>query len=569
MIIKNIPENNLIEKVEATSQIVAYIKKEQEDLKQMNKPKELKEPIDKNEQKESKLEINKNLEDIKEPAENKGKKTKKGKNKEKAKESGSGKDEIKVPTENIEKEFKEIDNKKIEDNAQNQKELNAIKKMEIEIDKDPKEIKEVEKIAEKTQEGKKKKGKGDKKNVVKEEKEKKEKKPKIVDPNQAPCFINIYLKKEFIEAELKKLVLQELVYTHPKKLKILIDFSSPNIAKELHVGHLRSTIIGESMSRLNEFLGHQVLRINHLGDWGTQFGMLTAHIFDKYPDFLQTEPKLSDLNVFYQEAKKKFDSEEEFKKKAQLNVVKLQSGDPSIKKAWEVLCEISRKSYNLIYKKLNIKIQDVGESFYNPLIPGVIDLLKEKQLLQTSKGAECIFTKISSTPLMIRKSDGGYGYDSTDMTAIWYRFTQLKCDRLIYITDKGQEAHFFLIFEAAKMMGWLNPPLNRCDHMGFGLVLGEGGKKISTREGASDKLIDLLNESVDQALLTLEERAKANPDKCFLKTIEEKKDAAEKVGIAAIRYYDLKQNRISNYEFSYAKMLDHKGNTAVDRKSVV
>jgi arginyl-tRNA synthetase len=365
-----------------------------------------------------------------------------------------------------------------------------------------------------------------------------------------------------MEEELAKILMNGISYKTVKPEKILVDFSSPNIAKELHVGHLRSTIIGDTTCKIFEFMGNEVLRVNHIGDWGTQFGMLTASLFDNYPDFMEKKPNLEELKLFYQKSKERFDSDEEFKKRSHENVVKLQSGDPKITEAWKYLCDLSRKEFQLIYDRLDIKIEEFGESFYNPFIPSTIKYLEDKGIIKMDKGAKVIFVPKQKTPLIAQKSDGGYSYDSTDLAAIRYRFLDLKCDRLIYVTDIGQELHFKLIFEAAKLAGWSVPPKTRTDHMGFGLILGEGGKKIKTREGKSEKLMDLLDEATTQESCQLIERKKESSVIASLSE-EELKDSAERIGMASIKYFDLKQNRISNYSFSYKKMLDPKGDTAL------
>ena len=353
-----------------------------------------------------------------------------------------------------------------------------------------------------------------------------------------------------------------IIYKTTEPRRVLVDFSSPNIAKELHVGHLRSTIIGDTTCKIFEFMGNEVYRINHVGDWGTQFGMLTASLYDSYPDFLEKKPNLGELKEFYQKSKERFDKDEEFKKTSHENVVKLQAGDPKITEAWKYLCELSRNEFQLIYDRLNIKLKEVGESFYNPFIPSTIAFLEEKGLVKIDKGAKVIFIPKQKIPLMVQKSDGGYSYDSTDMAAVRYRLIDLKCDRVIYVTDIGQQLHFVLIFEAAKMAGWHVAPKTRLDHVGFGLVLGEDGKKIKTREGKSEKFMDLLDEAVKQAYDQLLERKKESAAISLLSETE-LKESAERIGMASIKYFDLKQNRISNYPFSYKKMLDPKGDTAL------
>jgi arginyl-tRNA synthetase len=351
-----------------------------------------------------------------------------------------------------------------------------------------------------------------------------------------------------------------------EKETVVVDFSSPNIAKEMHVGHLRSTIIGESICRVLEFLGHDVRRVNHIGDWGTQFGMLIAHMMDLYPNYLEKQPELKDLETFYKESKKRFDSDEEFKKRAQTNVVKLQSGDEDFLKAWKILCDVSRTFFVKIYTRLDITNKEYGESFYNSMIPSVIEELEGKDLIKVDKGAKCLFVPKKKVPLMVQKSDGGYNYDTTDLAAARFRLLDWKANRVIYLTDVGQFPHFDLIFRASAMAGWHTPPKTRMEHMGFGIVLGEDGGRIKTREGKSVKLMDLLDEAASRAKAQLEERFETGEDKEGSKTKLEKKDidhAAEVMGIAAVKYFDLRQNRIQNYKFSFDAMLNQKGDTAV------
>mmetsp|Transcript_26366 Transcript_26366/g.23283 ORF Transcript_26366/g.23283 Transcript_26366/m.23283 type:complete len:453 (-) Transcript_26366:12-1370(-) len=332
----------------------------------------------------------------------------------------------------------------------------------------------------------------------------------------------------------------------------------------MHVGHLRSTILGESISRIFEFLGHDVHRINHLGDWGTQFGMLICHMKEVFPDYLENLPPLKDLNIFYKEAKKKFDENPEFKEKSRLTVVNLQSGDPDCIKAWKVICEISRQEFNKIYKRLDINVKEFGESFYNDMLPGLVKDMEEKGYAKIDDGALCMFIPKKKIPLMLRKSDGGFNYDTTDMAAAKYRLTELKAQRLVYLTDVGQFPHFELIFEAAKIVGWHKPPETRMEHMGFGLVSDKDGQKFKTRSGETVKLVDLLDEAKNRAKAQLQTRMKENKEGQQTMVDEEHlEDSAEKIGMAAIKYFDLRQNRTSNYKFDYDKMLDPKGNTAV------
>ena len=382
-------------------------------------------------------------------------------------------------------------------------------------------------------------------------------------------FLIILLHNTYLQEEVNKLLKNGInVENNEEKQTIAVDFSSPNIAKEMHVGHLRSTIMGESICRIFEFQGHKVHRINHVGDWGTQFGMLIAHLEDKFPDYADSLPELKDLETFYKESKQRFDSDEEFKLKAQQYVVKLQSGDEKLLKGWKVLCDISRQFFNKVYEILDISVEEFGESFYNPKIPAMLKELEEKGLIKEDKGAKCIFVPKKKLPLMVVKSDGGFNYDTTDMAAANYRLNELKANRIVYLTDVGQKVHFDLIFEASKMAGWHNPPQTRMEHMGFGLICNETGGKMKTREGKTVKLMDLLEEAKKRAKDQLLERFNSEDDEdTFGKKTQLKEEEidyhAEVLGIAAVKYFDMRQNRIQNYNFIYDDMLSQKGNTAI------
>lgn len=382
-------------------------------------------------------------------------------------------------------------------------------------------------------------------------------------------FLLLLLSDKYLGDQMNKLLKENVSIDHDPEIQtIVVDFSSPNIAKEMHVGHLRSTILGESICRVLEAKGHKVLRVNHVGDWGTQFGMLIAHMQDTYPDYLNQSPNLKDLEAFYAESKKRFDSDASFKERAQKLVVKLQSGDEGCLKAWKILCDVSRAFFHEIYKRLDIKNEEFGESFYNPMIPGVLEELKKKDLTKMDKGALCMYIPKKKLPLMLVKSDGGFNYDTTDVAAAWYRLTQLKAQRVIYLTDVGQYPHFELVFEAAKLAGWHTPPKTRMEHMGFGLVLGPDGEKMKTRNGKNVKLMDLLDEARDTAEKELENRGDHDEEggeskkKTQLST-EEFKKAAEVLGIDAVKYFDMRQNRMQNYKFEMEAMVSQKGDTAV------
>ncbi len=352
--------------------------------------------------------------------------------------------------------------------------------------------------------------------------------------------------------------------------RVIIDFSSPNIAKEMHVGHLRSTIIGDSLARILEFCGYEVLRLNHVGDWGTQFGMLITHLKEVVPEALHTKDvvEISDLVNFYRQAKKRFDEDQIFQNKSRSEVVNLQAGDQESLIAWQLLCNQSRKEFQKIYDRLNIKLTERGESFYNKFLVDVINDLKNKNLLVNDQGAQCIFLDGvvgkdgKPQPIIIQKSDGGFNYATTDLAAIKYRLTTPPngdgAFRLIYVTDSGQASHFSGVFQIAKLANWI-PTDCQIEHVPFGLVQGEDGKKLKTRSGETIKLVDLLDEAIQRAREDLNNRLNTesrSENESFIDKV------STTVGIAAIKYADLSQNRVSNYQFSFDKMLSLQGNTA-------
>ncbi len=345
--------------------------------------------------------------------------------------------------------------------------------------------------------------------------------------------------------------------------KVIVEFSSPNIAKELHVGHLRSTIIGDSIARLFEFLGHDVLRLNHVGDWGTQFGMLIAYLKKNEPAILSGKAKadLTTLTHWYKEAKKAFDADEAFKKTAQDEVVRLQGGDAASLLAWRAICDISRAAFKEIYALMDINIIERGESFYNPMLSGIIDDLTKKGLIEISGGAKCIFLpgfinrEGQPLPIIIQKSDGGFNYDTTELAGFRQRVKEEKAERIIIVTDAGQSLHFQMIHAAAIKAGYIDPAKVRFDHVTFGVVLGPDGKKFKTRSGETEKLIDLLLEAVSRARALLVERM-SMPDE------KELAGLSLSLGIGAIKYADLSGARQKDYVFSYERMLKFEGNTA-------
>ena len=356
----------------------------------------------------------------------------------------------------------------------------------------------------------------------------------------------------------------------PDNNRVIIDFSSPNIAKEMHVGHLRSTIIGDSLARILEFCGYEVLRLNHVGDWGTQFGMLITHLKEVVPEVLYTKDvvEISDLVNFYRQAKQRFDEDQTFKDKSRSEVVSLQKGDQESLIAWQLLCNQSRKEFQKIYDRLDIKLIERGESFYNKFLVDVVDDLTNKNLLINDQGAKCIFLDGvlgkdgKPQPIIIQKSDGGFNYTTTDLAAIKYRLASPpKGDgvfRVIYVTDAGQATHFSAVFKIANLANWI-PTDCQIEHVPFGLVQGVDGKKFKTRSGETIRLVDLLDEAVQRAKQDLENRLKTegrSENEIFINKV------STSVGIAAIKYADLSQNRVSNYQFSFDKMLSLQGNTA-------
>lgn len=389
-----------------------------------------------------------------------------------------------------------------------------------------------------------------------------------------PGFINLRFKKEYLEKSVEcmaKDVKRLAVPLTGNKQKIVVDFSSPNIAKEMHVGHLRSTIIGDTLSNVLEFSGHEVVRLNHVGDWGTQFGMLVEHLRDEFPAALSKETSqdvdLGDLVKLYKAAKQRFDSDDDFKVRSREGVVKLQAGDAEALAAWESLCAASRGAYQQIYDALNINgLQERGESFYNPFLNGVIGDLEKQNLAVESEGATVVFLDGytnrdgSSLPMLVRKSDGGFNYATTDLAAIRHRAEfedGEKADRVLYVTDAGQAQHFQMVFQAASKAGFL-PDSTSLEHVPFGLVQGEDGKKFATRSGDTVKLKDLLDEAVKIAGIDVRSR-RDNPEADLPDDV---KEVVNIVGIGAVKYADLSMNRESNYKFSYDRMLSLNGNTA-------
>ncbi len=389
-----------------------------------------------------------------------------------------------------------------------------------------------------------------------------------------PGFINLTLRPEVLAAEVARCLADPRVGVEAVAggggAPVVVDFSSPNIAKEMHVGHLRSTIIGDALARVLEFRGHRVLRLNHVGDWGTQFGMLITHLKQVAPEALDTADAvdLGDLVAFYRQAKARFDADEAFQVASREEVVKLQGGDPVSLKAWGLLCDQSRREFQRLYDRLDIRLVERGESFYNPYLEAVVADLAAAGLLVSDGGAQCVFLEerdgaaSQSPPVIVRKSDGGFNYATTDLAAIRYRFAPPPAGdgarRVIYVTDAGQASHFAGVFQVARRAGWI-PEDGRLEHVPFGLVQGEDGKKLKTRSGDTVRLKELLDEAVERCEADLRRRLaqeERQEDGAFIQEV------ATTVGLAAVKYADLSTNRITNYQFSFDRMLALSGNTA-------
>ncbi|WEL55275.1 arginine--tRNA ligase [Pseudomonas kermanshahensis] len=341
--------------------------------------------------------------------------------------------------------------------------------------------------------------------------------------------------------------------------KVVIDMSAPNLAKEMHVGHLRSTIIGDSVARVLEFLGDNVIRQNHVGDWGTQFGMLMAYLQENPI----TSDELSDLENFYRAAKKRFDESEEFATRARGLVVKLQAGDPECLALWTRFKDISLSHCQKTYELLNVKLTmaDVmGESAYNADLANVVSDLKAKGLLVEDQGAQCVFleefknSEGEPLPVIVQKADGGYLYATTDLAAVRYRSNVLKADRALYFVDQRQALHFNQVFEVARRAGFVGHPM-QMEHMGFGTMNGADGRPFKTRDGGTVKLIDLLTEAKERAYALVKEK---NPSLAE----DDLRHIGEVVGIGAVKYADLSKHRTSDYSFNFELMLNFEGNTA-------
>jgi arginyl-tRNA synthetase len=379
-----------------------------------------------------------------------------------------------------------------------------------------------------------------------------------------PGFINLYLRDEYVGRELADTARDGRLGVTPAAAPetVVVDYSSPNVAKEMHVGHLRSTILGDALGRVLEALGHRVIRQNHVGDWGTPFGMLIEHLLDL--DAAGAEGlSAADLNAFYKAARVKFDADPAFAERARARVVLLQGGDEATLAQWRRLVAASTRYFDAIYGRLGVKLTDAdlaGESLYNPMLDGVASDLEALGLARISEGALCVFPpgftgrEGEPLPLIVRKQDGGYGYAATDLAAIRHRTGKLGATRLVYVVGSPQAQHLGMVYAVARLAGWLMPPA-RAEHVAFGSILGADKKMFRTRGGDTVRLSDLLDEADERAAKVIAEK---NPEL----DPEARARVAHAVGAGAIKYADLSNDRIKDYVFDWDRMLAFEGNTA-------
>ncbi len=381
-----------------------------------------------------------------------------------------------------------------------------------------------------------------------------------------PGFINLTLRDDWIAGQANGMLadhrLGVAVATDPQT--VVVEYSSPNIAKEMHVGHLRTTIVGDAIARVLDFAGHHVIRDNHVGDWGTPFGMLIEHLLDVGDESAEAGLLETNPNAFYQAARAKFDSRADFADRARQRVVLLHNGDPETLRLWQELVDLSKEYLHRMYGRLRVTLTDGdirGESFYNAMLADVVADLTAAGLAVQSEGALCVFPPGftgrdgSPLPVIVRKSDGAYNYSTTDLATIRYRIDELSCDRAIYVVGSEQALHFRMVFAVAREAGWI-PETASFEHALIGHVLGTDGKLLRTRAGDTVKLSGLLQEGVDRARGILNElEASSQFDEAAQQSI------AEAVGIGAVKYADLSTARDSEYVFDWDRMISFKGNT--------
>ena len=377
-------------------------------------------------------------------------------------------------------------------------------------------------------------------------------------------FVNITAKPEWLSNRISILLADpRLGVSVDQKKTFVVDYSAPNVAKEMHVGHLRSTVIGDTIVRMLEFKGHTVIRENHVGDWGTPFGMLIEHLLDLGEDRAANELGVGDLDSFYKQARSKFVSDEEFANRSRSRVVLLQGGDAETLRLWRILVDESMRYFNEVYSMLGVMLTDDdirGESSYQELLPEVVYRLKESGDLEESDGADVVFPggwvnrDGEPLPMIIRKADGGYNYSTSDLACIIDRVERLGCDGFLYVVGTPQKQHFEMVFQVAKKAGFMSHN-HQAVHVNFGSVLDTDGKVLKSREGEVIKLHDLLEEAIRRAKQSIDDK---NPDLLG----KEREEVARAVGIGAVKYADLSTERTKDYVFDWEKMLSFEGNTA-------
>ena len=379
-----------------------------------------------------------------------------------------------------------------------------------------------------------------------------------------PGFLNLTLSPALVGDQLTALMHDERlgIPTVTSPTTVVIDYSAPNVAKEMHVGHLRSTVIGDALARMYRFAGHHVIARNHVGDWGTPFGMLIEHLLDLGEDQAIASLSIGDLDSFYRAARQKFDADDLFKERSRSRVVLLQSGDSETKRLWQILVNLSVTYFDHVYAQLNISLTTadvVGESYYNDMLAGVVHDLAGLGLLVESGGALCVFPSGFSNrdgeplPLIVQKSDEGFGYAASDLAAVRDRVSNLHAHEMLYVIGMPQSQHLAMVFAVARLAGWL-PDTVRCEHVGFGSVLGPDRKMFKTRSGETIKLIALVNEAVGKAQESLDRRTNDLDD-------AQKKILARQIALAAIKYADLSTERQHDYVFDLDRMISFEGDT--------
>jgi arginyl-tRNA synthetase len=380
-----------------------------------------------------------------------------------------------------------------------------------------------------------------------------------------PGFVNVTFSDDFVVGQLREALASDTtgVRRAPTAQTFVVDYSAPNVAKEMHVGHLRSTVIGDALVRLLDFVGHVVVRENHIGDWGTPFGMLIEHLVDLGEDRAAAEFSVGDLDAFYKQARQKFEADDVFKDRARLRVVALQAGDEETLRMWQVLVGESTKYFNRVYSVLGVLLDDgdlMGESAYNDLLPQVVTRLAGSGLLQRSEGADVMFLDGFTNrdneplPLIIRKGDGGYNYATSDLACVIDRVERVGADAMWYVVGAPQAQHLQMVEAAARKAGWLPDQIEML-HVSFGNVLGSDRKMLKSRSGDTVKLSALLDEAIERAAAAVQEK---NPNL----SVSEKAKIARAIGIGAVKYADLSTDRVKDYIFDWDRMLSFDGNTA-------